>query len=95
VDGRKKLPIITILMIKDEVFSKVQEVFRKTFDKPDLILTDSISPKDIKKWDSLNHVILISEIEKEFNIRFDLQDMLESRNVGTICKTILRLKNIK
>ena len=95
MDGRKKLPIITILMIKDEVFSKVQEVFRKTFDKPDLILTDSISPKDIKKWDSLNHVILISEIEKEFNIRFDLQDMLESRNVGTICKTILRLKNIK
>lgn len=82
-------------MNKEEVLSKVQEVFRKTFDKPDLIITDSMSPKDIKKWDSLNHVILISEVEKEFNIRFDLQDMLESRNVGTICKTIFRLKNIE
>ena len=82
-------------MNKEEVLSKVQEVFRKIFEKPDLIITDSLSPKDIKKWDSLNHVILISEVEKEFSIRFDLQDMLESRNVGTICQTILRLKNIE
>jgi acyl carrier protein len=82
-------------MNKEEVLSIVQEVFRKTFDKSDLIITDSMSPKDIKKWDSLNHVILISEIEKKFNIRFELQDMLESRNVGTIYKTILRLKNIE
>jgi acyl carrier protein len=82
-------------MNKEEILSKVQEVFRKTFDKPDLIIMDSMSPKDIKKWDSLNHVILISEVEKEFNIRFGLQDMLESRNVETICNTILRLKNIE
>jgi len=81
-------------MNKEEVLSKVQEVFRKTFDKPDLIITESMSPHDLKKWDSLNHVILISEVEKAFNIRFDLQDMLESRDVGTICKTILRLINI-
>jgi acyl carrier protein len=82
-------------MNKEEILSQVQEVFRKTFDKPDLIITDSMSPKDIKKWDSLNHVILISEVEKEFNIRFGLQDMLESRNVETICNTILRLKNFE
>jgi acyl carrier protein len=82
-------------MNKEEILSQVQDVFRKTFDKPDLIITDSMSPKDIKKWDSLNHVILISEVEKEFNIRFGLQDMLESRNVETICNTILRLKNFE
>ena len=68
-------------------------MFRKTFDKLDLIISDSTSPRDIKKWDSLNHVILISEIEKVFNVRFELQDMLESRSVGDICKTVLRLKN--
>jgi len=82
-------------MKKEEILNKVQDVFRKTFEKPDLIIIDSISPKDIKKWDSLNHVILISEIEKAFNIRFELQDMLESRDVGSICRTILRLKNIE
>jgi acyl carrier protein len=80
-------------MTEEEIFERVQEVFRKTFDKPDLMITDSLSPKDLKKWDSLNHVILISEIEKAFNVRFELQDMLESRNVGDICKTLLRLKN--
>lgn len=80
-------------MNEEEILGRVQEVFRKTFEKPDLIITDTLSPKDLKKWDSLNHVILISEIEKVFNIRFELQDMLESRNAGDICKTILRLKN--
>ena len=82
-------------MNMEEVLIMVQEVFRKIFDKPEMMITDIMSPKDIKKWDSLNHVILISEIEKEFNIRFEIQDMLESRNVGTICETILRLKNIE
>ena len=82
-------------MNREEVLIRVQEVFRKIFDKPEMMITDIMSPKDIKKWDSLNHVILISEIEKEFKIRFELQDMLESRNVGTICETILRLKNIE
>jgi len=80
-------------MTEEEIFERVQEVFRKTFDKPDLVITDSLSPKDLKKWDSLNHVILISEIEKAFNVRFELQDMLESRNAGDICKTVYRLKN--
>jgi acyl carrier protein len=80
-------------MTEEEIFERVKEVFRKTFDKPDLMITDSLSPKDLKKWDSLNHVILISEIEKAFNVRFELQDMLESRNVGDICKTVYRLKN--
>jgi acyl carrier protein len=81
-------------MNREEILNKVQDVFRKTFDKPDIIISESMSPKDIKKWDSLNHVILISEIEKAFNIRFELQDMLESRDVGAICRTILRLKTI-
>jgi len=79
-------------MDKVDVLNSVQEVFRKTFDKPDLIISDATSPGDIKKWDSLNHVILISEIEKVFNVRFELQDMLESRSVGDICKAVLRLK---
>ena len=79
-------------MDKEEVLNIVQEVFRRTFERADLIISDSTSPGDIKKWDSLNHVILISEIEKVFNVRFELQDMLESRSVGDICKTILRLK---
>jgi acyl carrier protein len=80
-------------MKEEEILRRVQEVFRRTFDKSDLIISDSTSPRDIKKWDSLNHVILISEIEKVFNVRFELQDMLESRSVGDICKTVLRLKN--
>jgi acyl carrier protein len=79
-------------MNEEEILGKVQEVFRKTFDRPGLIITDSMSPGDIKKWDSLNHVILISEIEKVFDIRFELQDMLESRSVGDICNTVHRLK---
>jgi acyl carrier protein len=79
-------------MNKEEILRSVQEVFRKTFEKPDLVISDSTSPRDIKKWDSLNHVLLISEIEKVFNVRFELQDMLESRSVGDICRTILRLK---
>jgi acyl carrier protein len=30
---------------------------------------------DVEKWDSVAHLDLISELENEFGVRFDLEDM--------------------
>lgn len=30
---------------------------------------------DVEKWDSVAHLDLISELEREFGVRFDLEDM--------------------
>ena len=74
-----------------EVKKEVQEIFRKVFDNEVLEIDDQTSAKDISKWDSLNHVILISEVEKKYTIKFDLGDLLNTRTVSDICHAVIRL----
>jgi acyl carrier protein len=79
----------------NEVFGSVRDIMRKVFDNGRLEINDATSAGSINRWDSLNHVILISEIEKKFGIRFDLTDMLAIRTVGDICQAVLRLTDKK
>jgi acyl carrier protein len=74
-----------------EIKQEVQEIFRKVFDNEGLEIDDQTSAKDISKWDSLNHVILISEVEKKYSIKFDLGDLLNTRTVSDICNAVIRL----
>ena len=64
-------------MTRDEVFRSVQEIFRDIFDVDDLIIDDLTNSDDIEDWDSLNHINLVSAIEKEFKIRFALGELIE------------------
>ena len=75
-------------MIKEDMFSKVQEIFRDVFDDSSLAITDSSSSGDIEDWDSLNHVILLSIIQEEFGVKFRLEEMLLLNNVGDLINTI-------
>ena len=71
-------------MKRDEIFSGVQEIFRDIFDDADLIIDNLTNSEDIEDWDSLNHINLVSAIEKEFKIRFALGELMEIKDVGAM-----------
>jgi acyl carrier protein len=64
--------------------NRLQNIFRETFKLPDLELARSTSPADVPEWGSLNHVRLISAIEKEIQVRFTLDELMEMNSVGEI-----------
>lgn len=74
-------------MEENKVYKKVGEIFIRMFSNVPK-LNEEISSKDISDWDSLRHVMLISEIEKEFGISFDLEDMLSMSTFGDICLNV-------
>ena len=76
-----------------DVFNRVGIVFKKVFDDLEMDVGEDTSAGDIALWNSLNHVILISEIEKEFSITFSLTDMLEITTVRDICDKIISLSS--
>jgi acyl carrier protein len=59
-------------MTREEVFNGVQDIFRDIFDEDDLIISDTTSSNEVEDWDSLNHINLVSAIEKEFKVKFAL-----------------------
>ena len=44
--------------------------------------------KDFSNWDSMNHMILITQIESEFNIQLTGDEIADSQTVGCINKLI-------
>ena len=76
-------------MTREEVMSKVQDIFRDIFDDDSLIITDSTNSNDIEDWDSFEHIALVVSMEKEFNMSFDIKEVNKLENVGGMIDLIM------
>jgi acyl carrier protein len=82
-------------MTREDIFAGVQEIFRDIFDEDDLIIQDSTNSDTIEEWDSLNHINLVSAIEKEFKIKFALGELQELKDVGAMVDLMMgKINNI-
>jgi acyl carrier protein len=68
----------------DNLLGELQEVFRDVLDKKNLVITTESSALNVEDWDSLNHVILISAIEKKYHVKFGLAQLQDLKNVGDL-----------
>jgi acyl carrier protein len=80
-------------MTKDAVFEKVQEIFRDIFDDEELLIEDSTNSSDIEDWDSLNHINLVVAIEGDLDIKFDLEELSNLKNVSAMIDLIITKLN--
>lgn len=79
-------------MERQETAEKTLATFKTVFGNI-ANLNEHTSADDIDKWDSLNHVILIQELEKEFGFKFDLFEIIELRDIGGIIDYIFSKTN--
>ena len=75
-------------MTREEVFEKLNTVFRENFDDDEINLTDSTSSEDIEDWDSLEHITLVAAVENCFHIKFKVGEVVRFRNVGEMADII-------
>ena len=69
-------------MDREKITEKLNEVFRDVFDNEDITVTDATTADDIEEWDSLEHISLISAVEKTFKMRFTMKEVSGMKNVG-------------
>ncbi|HNX66285.1 MAG TPA: acyl carrier protein [Bacteroidales bacterium] len=75
-------------MQEREIAEKLEASFRKVFNMNTLEIKREMTANDIDKWDSLTHMLLISEIEDTFEIRFKLKELNRMKNVGDMIDLI-------
>lgn len=80
-------------MNRQDVHAKLTEVFRDVFDDEEIELTDSTTADDIDDWDSLEHITLISAVEKAFKMRFTMKEVSSMKNVGEMMDIIAERAN--
>jgi acyl carrier protein len=76
-------------MTREEVFDGVQDIFRDIFDEDDMVIENTTNSDEIEDWDSLNHINLVSAIEKEFKIKFALGELMTLKDVGALIDMVI------
>ncbi len=74
---------------RTEVYTRLTPIFQEYFEQDDLELNDATQASDVTGWDSLAHIALMVEIEKEFNIRIGIKQSAKLKNLGALVDTIL------
>lgn len=75
-------------MDRNEIFERLNDVFRDVFDDDSITVSDDTTAADIDGWDSLMHITLISAVEDEFDIKFDMKSVVAMKNVGDMADVI-------
>jgi acyl carrier protein len=76
-------------MDKLEVKEKLSAIFQRNFQDKTLVINEVMNSNDVNGWDSLSHMLLISEIESEFAIKFKLKELNKMHNVGDMIDIIM------
>ena len=78
-------------MTREEVYERLNGVFRDVFDDETIVVSDSTTADDIDEWDSFEHINLIVGVEEEFGFKMPMGKAVNMKDVGEMVDFILEL----
>lgn len=75
-------------MERIEIIKQINDIFIKLFKDKNIVLYEHSDTTNIEAWDSLNHIQVITAVEKHFKIRFELNELLNFQNIGDLCNGV-------
>ena len=69
----------------DTLLEKIIDLARAQF-KFDQDLSESTTAAEVPTWNSLSHVMFMASIERSFDIKFDLLQMIGMKSIGDIAR---------
>ena len=75
-------------MDEQQIYARLTGIFADVFDMDDMVVTPTLTAKDVDGWDSLNHIRLMLTVEKAFKIKFSTSEVGRLENVGALVELI-------
>jgi acyl carrier protein len=75
-------------MDKQEVLHKIQTAFENILEHNSFQLEEHTSAKDVDGWDSITHMMIITEIEEMYQIKFKLMDLMGMNTIADLIRTV-------
>lgn len=70
-----------------------EEIVTEQLGIPRDTISDSLTPLDVPDWDSMNYLLFIGELEKNFSISFTMDEILNAPSLGAV-RALIRAKGI-
>ena len=71
-------------MSRQDILTRLADVMRDFFERPDLEIDESMEASQVEEWDSVAHVGLIVAVEKSFGVRFTTKEVKSLAHVGDL-----------
>ena len=75
-------------MNREELLKTLNEIVAENFDDDSIVLTEESTAADVAEWDSLENINIVMACERQWNIKFDLNEIAEMKNVGKMIDVI-------
>lgn len=78
-------------MSREEVYERLNKVFRDVFDDESITLRDDTTANDIEDWDSFEHINLVVAVQDEFSFKIPMGKVVTMKNVGEMVDIIMEM----
>jgi acyl carrier protein len=68
----------------------LKELVAKVLDTEKDMLNDDSSPENISSWDSFNGLMMVSELETNFNVKFTIEEVVAVKKFKDIKDALRR-----
>ena len=76
------------------IVERLTKVFDAAFGLDAEQFSPDLAPEDVPNWDSVGHMNLVMELEKEFGQQFEVDEIMEMSSPAKIIE-ILKAKGVK
>jgi acyl carrier protein len=70
-------PLLTQFIVGDFVEDRIRELFAAILQINPAQISDSTAPAVLDRWDSMQHLILVSGMEEEFGVEFEPEEAVD------------------
>ena len=75
-------------MNKNEIVKTLRNVFISVLEHEKFVIDDNLSATDVDGWDSLSHMLIVTEVEDKFSIKFKFRELNKMKNLGDMITLI-------
>jgi acyl carrier protein len=72
----------------DQIYEALTDILVDNFDDDEIVATPELTAGDVSGWDSLAHVRLMLQVEREFGIKFTATEISSFKCVGDLARSI-------
>jgi acyl carrier protein len=75
-------------MNRIEISNQIKQILINVLKHSDFEMRDDLTAGDVYGWDSLSHMLILTEIEEKFNFKFKLKEINKLKNMSTLIDVI-------
>jgi acyl carrier protein len=73
---------------RQRIFSALDEIFRDTFMRDDIVVTEELTADSVPGWDSVKFIQIVMAIESKFGFSFSTKELDSLSRVGELVEII-------